>query len=212
MSLRYPGNSGPVARLAASCLCACLFVCGSTAGASAGASDRVVRFMGASETAGYGLRDGEPAYPAILERRCGFVARVDGEPNKPVLFRTIKSTGSGVVYFVSQFDAYLQPTEGDLKGWLATAGRAREIVLEAPLLPDTDGVIAAYQRRFYRNMDKAATEEGAITVLLRLPAEAGAYLQADGLHPNERGQLLIADTLEPRLIAARLCPKGERSQ
>jgi lysophospholipase L1-like esterase len=190
-----------------------LFMDASIATANAASSDSFVTFVGASETAGYGLRAGEQAYPAILQQRCGFVARVDGEVNKPVLFRPMLSPpGSTIVYFVSQFDAYLQPTSDSIKEWLMGARRRKMILVEAPLLPDAAGILALYQRRFYRELEQAASQTGVTVVLLSFPEDVESYVQADSLHPNERGEIFIADTLEPRLKTMHLCQKEAGSQ
>lgn len=165
----------------------------------------IVSFVGASETSGFGLARGELAYPDILARRCSFVAAVDGQINKRVIFRSLTLAGSARVIFVSQFDAAPTPTVEDLARWLQP-GHAT-IVVEAPLISDEHDDLAYYQQRFYHALEQVSSISGASVVLLRAPIPKNQYTQADGLHPNERGQKFIADALEPALRARGLCTR-----
>jgi hypothetical protein len=164
----------------------------------------IVSFVGASETAGFGLAQGDPAYPEILARRCSFVAAVDGQVNTRVIFRPLPPGSFARILFVSQFDAVPTPAVEDLAGWLRP--NERTIMVEAPLISAARGEdIAYYQRRLYDVLDQVSSTTGAIIILLHQPKHSEEYTQADGLHPNERGQEYIADALEPALQMLHLC-------
>jgi len=62
-------------------------------------------------------------------------ARIDGEVNKPVLSRRLAiGSGEAVVLFVSQFDAYLQPSRTSIANLDTVASRigATVVLLGAP--------------------------------------------------------------------------------
>jgi lysophospholipase L1-like esterase len=165
----------------------------------------IVSFVGASETAGFGLAPDESAYPEILARRCSFVARVDGEVNRRVLFRVLpQSNSEALVLFVSQLDAFPTPATDDVLKWLRPGQPT--IIVEAPALSkDESGDVGFYQQRLYDILDQAAARVGASVILLHFPPNPAVFMEPDGLHPNERGQIYIADALQPVLKAIRLC-------
>jgi hypothetical protein len=168
------------------------------------ATQPIVSFVGASETAGFGLGRNETAYPEILARRCSFAVDVDGEANKPVVLRPLHTRGSAVVLFVSQFDALPPASFEEIAHWLAPVRNA--IIVEAP--PISGGpsdMLARYQRNLYAVLRRVAAQDGATIIPLHFPDDVGEFTEADRLHPNWRGQVLIADALEPALEAKGLC-------
>ena len=147
-----------------------------------------VVFIGASETAGYGLR---PGHPIVLRRVVS------------------PSSTDATVVFVSQFDAEVPAPSGALTEWLMTlTSKMPLLIVAAPLLSEFGmhaPTLAANQTAFYQRLTMAAAATDASLSIMSLPKGPRTYLLRDGLHPNERGQMFIARLVERWLASRGLC-------
>lgn len=172
---------------------------------------RTVYFIGASETAGYGLRSGTPAYPGIISARCQVRAEVRARSGQPVVMRSEPTWHArAIVLLISQFDAEIPLTDADMERWLyAYARRAPTLIVEAPYI-DKTGIdaptLAAQQHAFYARVERVALRWGVSHILLHIPQPVAAFLQRDGIHPDARGQRLIAEEITPWFQTHLLCP------
>jgi len=119
------------------------------------------------------------------------------------------------VIVISFIDAYVPAPRGAVRRWLdpfvfaaptliVTTPRIDEMGILAPTL-------AGKQRRLYAQIDRDARVEHAARLALVLPAPRARYLQRDGIHPNVRGDRLIARGVESWLRGTGLCP-GSRQK
>jgi acyl-CoA thioesterase-1 len=166
-------------------------------------------FLGTSLTAGYGLDPAE-SYPALIQRRLDSLhlpwrtvnAGVSGETSAGALRRldwTLREPAAILVVETGANDGLrgldLDSTRANLE---AIMRRARElqpdvrIVLAGmEMLPNLGPRYAAEFRELYRGT--AAREKVAlIPFLLRGVGGVDSLNQADGIHPNARGERLVA--------------------
>lgn len=174
----------------------------------------IVFFMGASETAGYGLPSVASAFPHLVAVRCGIVAIVSATPNVPTLLRqpTNLAHAGGVVMVISFIDAYVPAPRGTVRRWLGSfVSAAPTLIMTTPPIGEM-GVdaptLALKQRRLYARIDRDARANHAAHISLALPAPPTRFLQRDGIHPNALANRLIARRVEAWLGSKRLCPVG----
>lgn len=184
-----------------------------TAGTTGAASGKVtVLFFGTSLTAGYGL-DPEIAFPNLVAQKAAAAgtpinamnAGLSGETSAGALRRidwTLRQPVDVVVLETGGNDALRALDADSLKTNLhaivarirAAHPRARILlaVMEAP-----PNLGARYTSRFRQAYADVASQEGLTLVPFLLDSVAGhAELnQADGIHPNERGERIVADNV-----------------
>ncbi len=175
----------------------------------------VVLFLGASETAGYGLPSGAWAFPHLIAVRCGIDARVSATPDVPTLLRSpkIPPNVAAIVITLSFIDTGVPAPVGAVRRWLArSTSTAPTLVMTAPsigALGMRAPTLAGKQRRLYERLDVAARTDGAARISMAVPTPRERYLQRDGIHPNARGDRLIARLVESWLRRRGLCsPRG----
>lgn len=177
-------------------------------------STPLVVFVGTSLTAGYGLPDPKLAYPALIQRKIDSLglgyrtvnAGVSGETSAGALRRMgwVLDRGNIVVVMVET------GANDGLRGQNPDSTRAniqaifdRVRALEpAPKLVLT-GMEAmpnlgqAYSTKFRTLFPELAEANGASFIPFLLEGVAGvdSLNQADGIHPTERGQELVAATV-----------------
>jgi acyl-CoA thioesterase-1 len=167
--------------------------------------------LGDSLTAGYGLPSADSAYPALLEdrlRKAGLDydvinAGVSGDTSAGGLRRLDWSLQGDVRVLIVALGANdglrgLPPSElqSNLETIVSTAQTRRvRVLLLGMEAPPNFG--AAYTRDFravYRRV-AADREVPLIPFFLQGVAGISKLNQADGIHPTEEGQRLIADTI-----------------
>ncbi|MET3873081.1 arylesterase [Puniceicoccus vermicola] len=185
---------------------------------TAGGESRIV-FLGDSLTAGYGL-DPEQAYPALLESRLSdegieatvVNAGVSGDTSAGGLRRVnwVLSQPTDVLLVALGGNDGLrgQPTEALAENLTAIIETARskypdiQILLAGMQMPASMG--KQYQQNFAAVYPTVAEENGVtlIPFLLKDVAGAPALNQSDQIHPNAKGQEIIAETVWPYLQQA----------
>ena len=196
-------------------------------GASSRAAPLRVVFVGTSLTAGLGL-DPDSAYPALLQRRADSAgvpvtmvnAGVSGETSAGALRRIdwvlrepldvlVLETGANDGLRALEVDSTRANLEAILGRTRAAYPNARLVLVQMEAPPNFG---ADYARRF-RGMYPAAARAAGATLapfLLDRVAGVGALNQPDGVHPNERGERIVADNvwraLRPVLDSARAGP------
>jgi acyl-CoA thioesterase-1 len=168
-----------------------------------------VLFFGTSLTAGYGL-DPAMAFPNLV----GDLARADGRPITPVNAGLSGETSAGAVRRIdwalrNPADVVVLETGGNdalraldadsleqnlralVERTKAAQPTARILlaVMEAP-----PNLGAAYTARFRQAYENVAREKGVTLMPFLLDSVAGvaALNQADGVHPNEKGERVVA--------------------
>ena len=181
----------------------------SASSAPSSSSKVKVLFFGTSLTAGYGLdpaiafprlvaeqaeRDGVPieAVNAGLsgETSAGAVRRIDWTLRTPVDVVVLETGGNDALRALNADS--LEKNLRALVGQVQTAQPEAKILLAVMEAPPNLG--AAYTRRFREAYVKVAREKGVALLPFLLEGVAGhAELnQADGVHPNERGERVVA--------------------
>jgi len=171
----------------------------------------VVLAVGTSLTAGYGLPDPDLAYPGLLEKRveeAGLPYRVvnagvSGETSAGALRRLdwllrqkidvlLLETGANDALRGQDPDATRANIDAILTRAAAQSPPPHLVVLGMKAPPNFGGV---YGRRFDAIYPEMAQKHGAVLVPFVLEGVAGiARLnQADGIHPTEEGQRMMAD-------------------
>ena len=183
-------------------------------------SRKTVLMVGTSLTAGLGL-DPEEAYPALLQRKADSVglhveivnAGLSGETSAGALRRMdwlLRGPADVVVIESGANDGLrgldVDSTRANLRAIVAKVKAARpaaRILLAQMEAPPNLGVkyTAAFSA-MYQDVAKDAGV-GLIPFLLRGVAGVTSLNQPDGIHPNERGEQIVANnvwaTLEPVL-------------
>jgi acyl-CoA thioesterase-1 len=197
-------------------------VAGAPSAAPGTARRPTVLFIGTSLTAGLGL-DPDSAYPALLARRSDslglrfdFVnAGLSGETSAGALRRLdwlMRDPAMVVVVETGANDGLrgldVDSTRANLRAIVRkvkAAHPAARIVLAQMEAPPNLG--EKYAGAFHRMFQEVASEEavGLIPFLLTGVAGDARLNQPDGIHPNERGERIVADnvwkTLGPVLEA-----------
>ncbi len=189
---------------------------------SARADRPVILFLGTSLTAGLGL-DPDSAYPARIQRKIDSAgmkfevvnAGVSGETAAGLLRRldwVLRRPASVIVVETGANDGLRGQTVASTK---ATIGRILDrIAKEQPsakvLLVQMEAPTnlgERYTRDFHDMYPSVAREHGVTLLPFLLDSVAGipSLNQADGIHPNDRGERIVADHvwkgLEPVLAA-----------
>ncbi|NNM93745.1 MAG: hypothetical protein HKL92_10425 [Candidatus Eremiobacteraeota bacterium] len=171
----------------------------------------IVFFLGASETAGYGLPSSALAFPYLVARRCGVTARASATPDVPTLLRSpkIPPNSAAIVLTLSFIDAEVPAPIGTVRRWLARySSAAPTLVMTTPsigALGMRAPTLAGKQHRLYARLDAAARTDRAVRISMTMPTPRERYLQRDGIHPNARGDRLIARLVESWLQRQGLC-------
>jgi acyl-CoA thioesterase I len=171
----------------------------------------VVLAVGTSLTAGYGLPDPDLAYPGLLEKRveeAGLPYRVvnagvSGETSAGALRRMdwllrqkidvlLLETGANDALRGQDPDATRANIDAILARAAAQSPPPRLVVLGMKAPPNFGAV---YGRRFDTIYPEMARKHGAVLVPFVLEGVAGITRlnQADGIHPTEEGQRMMAD-------------------
>jgi acyl-CoA thioesterase-1 len=179
----------------------------------AAADKGVVLALGTSLTAGYGLPDPDLAYPGLLEKRVEAAglpyrvvnAGVSGETSAGALRRMdwllrqkidvlLLETGANDALRGQDPDATRANIDAILTRAAAQSPPPRLVVLGMKAPPNFGGV---YGRQFDAIYPDMARKHGAVLVPFVLEGVAGiARLnQADGIHPTEEGQRMMADLI-----------------
>ena len=194
---------------------------GATAGATpeAGASDRAGRgspvrvvFVGTSLTAGLGL-DPDSAYPALIQRRADSAglrvnvvnAGVSGETSAGALRRIdwvlrepldvlVLETGANDGLRALRVDSTRANLEAILARTRQAHPAARLVVVQMEAPPNLG---AEYTGRFRGMYAEVARSTGATLTPFLLDRVAGVSRlnQPDGVHPNEQGARIVAETV-----------------
>jgi lysophospholipase L1-like esterase len=168
----------------------------------AAATRPAVLFLGDSVTAGYGARDAAAAFPALVDPR----ALVDGEPGAPsgvFVGRSWRAATAVVELGINDYvlgvsvDAY----RDNMAAVLASLSADRVVVV----VPYEIGARRAGTWDAYADALVAVAARDARVRVVDLRTAFGApdtrLLDADLIHPNDRGHALIA-----RLVAAAIQP------
>ncbi len=173
-------------------------------------------FLGDSLTAGYGL-DPDQAFPALLDARLSAEgidatvvnAGVSGDTSAGGLRRLDWVLGPPTDVLVVALGGNdglrgLPPEElaSNLTEIIRSARESHPgitVLLAGMQMPASMG--ADYQRRFASVFSEVADETGAVFVPFLLQGVAGEKEMnlPDGIHPNAKGQAMIAETLWPFL-------------
>ena len=193
---------------------------GATAGVAATSGSRTVLFIGTSLTAGLGLNP-DSAYPQLIQERIEAAhlpfdvvnAGVSGETTAGLLRRLdwLLRGNFDVVLVESGANDGLRGTpvaavRENLKEVLtkirAAHPRAQVMLVQMEAPPNMG---ADYTTAFHALFGEVARETGATLVPFLLQGVAGdrSLNQADGIHPNQRGEHIVAEnvwrSLEPVL-------------
>jgi acyl-CoA thioesterase-1 len=197
--------------------------------AAAPAAPLKVLFVGTSLTAGLGL-DPDSAYPALIQRKAdsagiplavtnagvsgetsaGALRRIDWvlrEPSDVVVIETGANDGLRALR-VDSTRANLEALVERIRGARPTA-RVVLVQMEAP-----PNLGARYTAEFRGMFPGVAQKYGLVLIPFLLDRVAGidSLNQADGMHPNEAGERIVAETvwraLRPVLDSARAAAGG----
>ncbi len=199
-------------------------------GESAGAIGRATAtrprllFVGTSLTAGYGLEP-EQAYPVLISQRIDSLGLAFEVVNAGVSGATSADTRRQVRWLVRQpVDVFVLETgandglrglsvdsmRANLRAILDTVRlihpRARLFLMQMEAPPNLG---SRYTSDFEATFPAVAKESGATLIPFLLAGVAGqdALNQQDGIHPNERGERMVADNVW-RALRPTLDPKG----
>lgn len=184
-----------------------------SASAETSGSRRTITFMGTSLTAGYGLPDPDSAYPALLQRRIDSLglsydvvnAGVSGETSAGARRRlpwTMKRPADVFVLETGANDGLrglsVDSLRSNIQAIIDSVRRARpaaRIVLVGMEAPPNLG--ARYARRFRSVYPELARKNHLPLVPFLLEGVAGVDTlnQGDGIHPNVRGEHIVADNV-----------------
>ena len=179
-------------------------------GSETAAEGPLVVFLGDSLTAGYGL-DEDAAFPALIEAR----ARDEGRPLRAINGGVSGDTSAGGLarldWFLRQDPAVLvvglggndglrglplEALESNLRAIVERArARGVEVLLLGQRIPPSLGL--AYARDFAELYGRLAEELDVPLVPFLLEGVGGVRRLnlPDGLHPNEEGQKVLAETV-----------------
>lgn len=196
---------------------------GAAARPAAGGAVRVV-FVGTSLTAGLGL-DPDSAYPALLQRKAdsagmpvavvnagvsgetsaGALRRIDWVLREPVDVLVLE-TGANDGLRALRVDSTRANLEAILRRVRGAHPQARLVLVQMEAPPNLGAAYTASFRAMYPDVAQATGATLTPFLLDRVAGVAGLN-QPDGVHPNERGARLVAETvwgaLRPVLDSAR---------
>ena len=186
---------------------------GARAADSASSSARpVVLFLGTSLTAGLGL-DPDSAYPARIQRKIDSAgmtfevvnAGVSGETSAGLLRRldwVLRRPAAVIVVETGANDglrgqpvAATKATIGKILHRIANVQPSASVMLVQMEAPPNLG--AAYTSAFHAMYPALAREHGVVLLPFLLEGVAGfpSLNQADGVHPNDRGEAIVAENV-----------------
>lgn len=179
---------------------------------AAGDARPVMLFLGTSLTAGLGL-DPDSAYPARIQRTMDSTGRkfqvvnagVSGETAAGLLRRldwVLKRPASVIVVETGANDglrgqpvASTKATIGSILDRIAKEQPSAQVLLVQMEAPTNMG--ARYTKAFHEMYPALAREHGVTLLPFLLDSVAGipSLNQADGVHPNNRGEAIVARTV-----------------
>lgn len=172
-----------------------------------------VLFFGTSLTAGYGLSDTRQAFPNLVARKAAasgtpivaINAGLSGETSAGAVRRiewTLKRHVDIVVLETGGNDALRALDPDTLKANLeaivakirGAQPKAKIMIVEMQAPPNLG---SAYTKRFRQAYREVASHDGLTLVPFLLDRVAGRseLNQADGVHPNEKGEPIVADNI-----------------
>lgn len=172
----------------------------------------VILFLGTSLTAGLGL-DPDSAYPALIQRKLDSAglqfevvnAGVSGETAAGLLRRldwVLRRPASVIVVETGANDglrgqtaASTKATIGKILDRIAKEQPSASVLLVQMEAPTNLG--ARYTRAFHDMYPTVAREHGVTLLPFLLDSVAGvpSLNQADGIHPNNRGERIVAENV-----------------
>lgn len=172
----------------------------------------VMLFLGTSLTAGLGL-DPDSAYPALIQQKLDSArlpfevvnAGVSGETSAGLLRRldwVLRRPASVIVVETGANDglrgqsvAATKATIGAILDRIAREQPSAKVLLVQMEAPTNLG--ARYTRAFHDMYPAVAREHGVTLLPFLLDGVAGnpSLNQADGIHPNERGERIVAENV-----------------
>jgi acyl-CoA thioesterase-1 len=187
-------------------------VVGSSTGSSTSADRPVVLFLGTSLTAGLGL-DPDSAYPARIQEKLDSArmnfevvnAGVSGETAAGLLRRldwVLRRPASVIVVETGANDglrgqtvASTKATIGKILDRIAKEQPSAKVLLVQMEAPTNLG--ARYTTAFHAMYPAVASERGVTLLPFLLDSVAGvpSLNQADGIHPNNVGERIVADNI-----------------
>ena len=172
-----------------------------------------VLFFGTSLTAGYGLADTRQAFPNLVAQRAaasgtpivainaglsgetsaGAVRRIEWVLKRPVDIVVLETGGNDALRALDP-DTLKANLEAIVAMIRADKPKARIMIVEMQAPPNLG---AAYTRRFAQAYRQVAVRNGLTLVPFLLDKVAGhpELNQADGIHPNEKGEPIVADNI-----------------
>jgi len=172
-----------------------------------------VLFFGTSLTAGYGLADTKQAFPNLVSQRAaaagtpivainaglsgetsaGAVRRIEWTLKRPVDIVVLETGGNDALRALDPdtLKANLEAIVGKIR---SVQPKARVLLVEMQAPPNLGG---AYTARFRKAYAQAAAKDNVTLVPFLLDKVAGKadLNQADGVHPNEKGEPIVADNI-----------------
>ncbi len=172
-----------------------------------------VLFFGTSLTAGYGLADTKQAFPNLVSERAaasgtpivainaglsgetsaGAVRRIDWTLKRPVDIVVLETGGNDALRALDPdtLEDNLQQIVGKIR---SAQPKAKVMIVEMQAPPNLG---RAYTDRFRKAYAEVARNNDLMLVPFLLDRVAGkAELnQADGVHPNEKGEPIVADNI-----------------
>jgi acyl-CoA thioesterase-1 len=172
----------------------------------------VILFLGTSLTAGLGL-DPDSAYPARIQRKADSAgvhfevvnAGVSGETSAGLLRRldwVLRRPASVIVVETGANDGLrgqpvssTQATIGKILDRIAAEQPTAKVLLVQMEAPTNLG--ARYTRAFHDMFPALAREHGVTLLPFLLDSVAGipSLNQADGIHPNDKGEAIVAENV-----------------
>ncbi len=172
-----------------------------------------VLFFGTSLTAGYGLADTKQAFPNLVSQRAaasgtpivainaglsgetsaGAVRRIDWTLKRPVDIVVLETGGNDALRALDP-DTLKDNLQQIVAKIRSAQPRAKVMIVEMQAPPNLG---RAYTDRFRKAYAKVASANNVVLVPFLLDRVAGKadLNQADGVHPNEKGEPIVADNI-----------------
>jgi acyl-CoA thioesterase I len=206
------GENKPATQRSAQAAGASAVLADSTSAAAARAGRPVILFLGTSLTAGLGL-DPDSAYPARIQAKLDSAgmefevvnAGVSGETAAGLLRRldwVLRRPASVIVVETGANDGLrgqpvsaTQATIGKILERIAREQPSARVLLVQMEAPTNLG--ARYTKAFHDLYPTVAREHGVTLLPFLLDSVAGvpSLNQADGIHPNDRGERIVAENV-----------------
>ena len=173
----------------------------------------IVLFFGTSLTAGYGLPDASKAFPNLVSQKAatdhlpilalnaglsgetsaGALRRIEWTMRKPVDIVVLETGGNDALRALDPdtLRANLEAIVGKIR---STQPKARVLLVEMQAPPNLG---RAYTAEFSKAYVEVAKKHGVTLAPFLLDKVAGIATlnQADGVHPNEKGEPIVADNI-----------------